>query len=425
MKRRSTRSIEPKEEEEVIDVPVSKKRKFEETKVAKDAKAEPAKKSKTDHNWIMLSGTVYHCDYNTKPTSKIASFDLDSTLTITKSGKQFSENALDWLWWHPKVPEILKKYNMDGFKIVLFTNQKGIETGKTSRKEFSEKMNNIQAELGFPIQVFAATSDDKYIKPSLGMWEIFNKSYNDGIAVDMKKSIYVGDAAGRPATKTKKKDFSDSDLKFAKNSGLEFHTPETFFLGEAPEVLETSGFDPSKLKRAGCVFKGEETKKVDSDKQELIIFVGSPGSGKSTFWKNHLKNYVRVNNDTLKTKEKCMKVCEEALSQKKSAVIDNTNPTPEVRKLYIDIAKKHKVPVRCFFFNFPKEQLLHMDSQRKKNTYHQHLSKHTGRIPIFSFFKKNSIPPTTAEGFTEVREVEFIAGPFDNDNDEKAFNSLS
>lgn len=45
--------------------------------------------------------------------------------------------------------------------------------------------------------------------------------------------------------------------------------------------------------------------------------------------------------DTLKTKEKCLKVAEEAIVAKKSCVIDNTNPAPEDRKIYIDLAKKY------------------------------------------------------------------------------------
>lgn len=36
----------------------------------------------------------------------------------------------------------------------------------------------------------------------------------------LDESIYVGDAAGRPEHGTRKKDFSDSDLKFAVNLGV-------------------------------------------------------------------------------------------------------------------------------------------------------------------------------------------------------------
>ena len=38
---------------------------------------------------------------------------------------------------------------------------------------------------------------------------------------------------------------------------------------------------------------------------------GAPGSGKSTFCRNYLPGYTRINRDTLKTKEKCYKVAEE------------------------------------------------------------------------------------------------------------------
>ena len=59
------------------------------------------------------------------------------------------------------------------------------------------------------------------------------------------------------------------------------------------------------------------------------MFCGAPGSGKSTFWKYNLNTYERVNNDTLKTPEKCIKACEEAVKAGKSVVIDNTNKTKE------------------------------------------------------------------------------------------------
>lgn len=71
--------------------------------------------------------------------------------------------------------------------------------------------------MGIPLQACLATCDDEYKKPAKGMWEFFTKEMNGKLAIDMKNSFYCGDAAGR---KGPPKDFSDSDLKFAKNINL-------------------------------------------------------------------------------------------------------------------------------------------------------------------------------------------------------------
>ena len=91
--------------------------------------------------------------------------------------------------------------------------------------------------------------------------------------------------------------------------------------------------------------KKEETKNEDytSKVQEIVIFYGSPGAGKSTLWKNYFSNYTRVNNDTLKTPAKCIAVCEQAVKDGKSVVIDNTNSTLEMRSRFTKIGKEHKV----------------------------------------------------------------------------------
>ena len=53
-------------------------------------------------------------------------------------------------------------------------------------------------QLEIPISVYAATTDSEYRKPRLGMWREFIDDYDlDVSGVDLAKSFFVGDAAGR------------------------------------------------------------------------------------------------------------------------------------------------------------------------------------------------------------------------------------
>ena len=74
--------------------------------------------------------------------------------------------------------------------------------------------------------------------------------------------------------------------------------------------------------------------------QEVVIFIGSPGSGKSTIWNTYFSDYVRVNNDTLKTHDNCLKLTSESLKAGKSVCIDNTNPSKEKRADFVELAKE-------------------------------------------------------------------------------------
>ena len=62
------------------------------------------------------------------------------------------------------------------------------------------------------------------------------------------------------------------------------------------------------------------------------------------------KGYVHINRDTLGSWQKCVAECAKVLSAGKSVVIDNTSPDKASRLRYIEVAHKHKVPVRSFQF---------------------------------------------------------------------------
>ena len=57
---------------------------------------------------------------------------------------------------------------------------------------------------------------------------------------------------------------------------------------------------------------------------------------------------VVASNDRTGGKEKTIRLADQGLVSGKSVVVDNTHVDKEARKPFIDLAKKHKVSVRCF-----------------------------------------------------------------------------
>lgn len=105
------------------------------------------------------------------------------------------------------------------------------------------------------------------------------------------------------------KDKGDTDHRFAVNIGLNFYTPEMLFLGRKEKIpditLEKYDFKGKEISE----ITEEDRQKFRSDKQEIILFVGPPGSGKSTFWQNYFSDYERVNMEEHKKFSTCMNFC--------------------------------------------------------------------------------------------------------------------
>lgn len=342
---------------------------------------------------------------------KIAGYDIDGTIIKTKSGNVFPKNIDDWQIAFSEVPGKLKSFHKDGYKIVFFTNQAGIATGKLKIADFRKKVERIIAKLNIPVQVFVSTSKGKYRKPILGMWEVLQTKGNGNIPINLDDSFYCGDAAGRPEKKApfkRKKDFSCSDRLFALNIGTKFYTPEENFQNAKPEKEWTRpGFDPTTFNNDKSVsLTTPPIAKLCSSGQEIIVMVGQPASGKSNFAKKHFEasGYVYINRDNLGTWQKCVAALQRAIQDKKSAVIDNTNPDLESRKRYIDVAKKHKIPCRCFVMATSEAQAKHNNIFRELTDPFHAVVKDM----VFYGYKSKFKEPTLNEGFTEIVKVNCI-----------------
>ena len=89
----------------------------------------------------------------TPPSTFIVALDLDWTVIRTRSGKTFPNSAEDWELWDAAVGPKLQEAHRQGAKVVFFTNQGGVESGKQTLTSLQSKLEAIIQALGIPVQV--------------------------------------------------------------------------------------------------------------------------------------------------------------------------------------------------------------------------------------------------------------------------------
>jgi len=92
---------------------------------------------------------------------------------------------------------------------------------------------------------------------------------------------------------------------------------------------------------------------------ECIIFVGLPGSGKSSFYKDRFfATHVRISLDLMNTRGRERRLMEACLAAGQRFVVDNTNPTRADRVKYIETAKQARFTVIGYYFDSIVEDCL-------------------------------------------------------------------
>ena len=178
---------------------------------------------------------------------KVAFFDADSTLRVSRSGTPSADSAND-LALLPMVASKMKEMARQGYLIALVSNQAGVKEGYITRPIADSALRNtcrLLSKQGTPVHYYDfAEKYDGFRKPKTGMADLLARTIRTqlGRRVDWKNSIMVGDSGwkrgvdiapdGKPG-----KDFSNSDRRFAESlrhkyrspQGIKFHHPRDFF----------------------------------------------------------------------------------------------------------------------------------------------------------------------------------------------------
>lgn len=437
-----------------------------------------------------------------QPSSRIFALDIDGTVLKPSNPKSsFCAAADDWvLLDHPRSPSrvitSLQQAHSAGYKVVLFSNQAGVGKGHTSLATVCARVDAFARAAGVPMQAFLAVSGggDVYRKPRPGMAWLLAAFCNGGVPINARESVYVGDAAGRPKLSSNasalslpgvgSRDHSDSDATWALNQGWIFTTTEALFLGSSAARDK----DPLRVARVGkhsdpkyagsepvlsfipslsllapaarSVASGGVGSGSGPEGREIVLLIGPPASGKSTLCNTRFPlsaGYVRVNQDTLGTRPKCIAVAQAALAGQAlplppsvldspecpvpaalggaaytagrpcSVVVDATNLSPAVRAEWVQCARKEGVPIRALFIEVSKATVLYLNEVRGcgPRVAGQAAPRSVPDVAIHGMFKSQPGPPggwgaplekaraaAAAEGFASYEVVQFMPGPY-------------
>lgn len=147
---------------------------------------------------------------------------------------------------------------------------------------------------------------------------------------------------------------------------------------------------------------------------KLIMLIGIPGSGKTTYSKGLSEEYnanvissdvVRQTYVGIDEKEvfpTVYRLCIEELKNNRNVILDATHITPKVRKRSFDSLDRYEVEYEkvAVYVDTPVEVCIKRVEIRNKNPKELFLP-----LEVIESYGKNIIPPSQEEGFNEIRII--------------------
>lgn len=278
-------------------------------------------------------------------TDKCLFLDFDGTIVKTRGIHSFAKNANDWMFIREGVSGKIRNMYKKGYSIVIISNQTRMTNMKL--QIIQDAMEKINVEyIGF-------IANDPNVKKHTNEFCKLIINELDEYRINIKRSIMVGDALGRPY------DHGDDDLVFANKIGVNIQSPETFF----------------PFKR-----RNYENKLIFPKKQNVVIPIGFPGSGKSTISKVYKnKGYIVIDN---------IKQLPKLLKEGYSVFVDSTNLSKKKRDNIIKHIDDNILVVGIW-----------LDVTLEESKYYNYKRKKEEIVPLKAYFwlSKTYEKPTSDE----------------------------
>lgn len=141
-------------------------------------------------------------------------------------------------------------------------------------------------------------------------------------------------------------------------------------------------------------------------RREVVILVGLPGAGKSTFYRDRFPSHEHISKDALpNVRSKQVRqdaLLRAALSAGRDVVVDNTNVSPAERAAIIAIAREQGARVIGYYVEASTREAIARNEKREGRA----------RVPKVAIFTcaKRLVPPSLDEGFDELHTVHAVEG---------------
>lgn len=356
----------------------------------------------------------YHYgDIDTPETNEydLLSFDFDDTLV--PNGVTNTTYCIPPQIVFNRIREYVRS-RTHAVAMCIFSNQYSLGKKKITLAEVTARFTEFEAALRkantgvMSLYIYFAPEKNKYRKPFTGMYQQFILE----IGREPVSKLYVGDAAGRESVtytdflgkrgKTSK-DFACTDYHFARNCGMDFETPESFFLSMHTEGTYCKGHLPPPVildnTYSEVIAELSVLLRTPGEKKAVILLIGQQGVGKSTFSSQFTGLATSFSLDDYTTFPRMRNA---VLACNDNIIIDNTNPCVVSRARFLSL---FKVTHNCWCVDFssvPDNTANHARMMRIASG-----GKYIPEIAV-RMFKTKYTPPTLAEGFTKIFKVSSV-----------------